>query len=254
MNYKNRNLKISIITVVKNCEDHIENNILSLLAQTYKNYEHIIINGNSTDNTKKIIDKYSTKISKIINEPDHGLYDAMNKGINLSNGDVIGILNADDYFYPNALRVVNDYFYRNSDIDFLFGSVKKYNKIYSGYYPIKLYWTFAFYSSHSVGFFIKRESQFKVGLYNTKYKYSADYDLFYRMIINKKMKGSATKKNEVIGYFRSGGLSDRIKYIDYLKENTQIRLDNKQNFIIVKIIYYLRYLKRLRLIFNQKKL
>jgi glycosyltransferase involved in cell wall biosynthesis len=254
MNSKNRNLKISIITVVKNSEDYIENNILSLLGQTYKNYEHIIINGNSTDNTKKIIDKYYSKISKIIHEPDFGLYDAMNKGINLSTGDVIGILNADDYFYPHALQIVNNYFQRNENIDFLFGSVNKYNKIYSGYYPIKLYWTFGFYSSHSVGFFIKKKSQFKLGFYNTKYKYSADYDLFYRMIIKERMKGSSTKKNEVVGYFRSGGLSERIKYIDYLNENTQIRLDNKQNFIIVKIIHYLRYLRRLRLIFNQKKL
>jgi glutamate formiminotransferase len=115
-----------------------------------------------------------------------------------------------------------------------------------------LYWTFGFYSSHSVGFFIKKKSQLEVGHYNTKYKYSADYDLFYRMIIKKKMKGVATKNDEVIGYFRSGGLTDKIKYIDYLNENTQIRLDNKQNFILVKIIHYLRYLKRLKLIFSQK--
>jgi glycosyltransferase involved in cell wall biosynthesis len=253
MNNKNQSLKISIITVVKNGQEHIENNILSLLGQTYKNYEHIIIDGGSTDDTKKIINKYSLKISKVLHEPDHGLYDAMNKGINLSSGEIIGILNSDDFFYPNALEIVSSYFKKNSEIDFLFGSVNKYNQIYSGYYPRKLYWTFGFYSSHSVGFFIKRKSQLEVGLYNIKYKYSADYDLFYRMIINKKMKGCATKKDEVIGYFRSGGLTDKIKYIDYLNENTQIRLDNKQNFILVKIIHYLRYLKRLKLITSQKK-
>jgi len=253
MNNKNQSLKISIITVVKNGQEHIENNILSLLGQTYKNYEHIIIDGGSTDDTKKIINKYSLKISKVLHEPDHGLYDAMNKGINLSSGEIIGILNSDDFFYPNALEIVSSYFKKNSEIDFLFGSVNKYNQIYSGYYPRKLYWTFGFYSSHSVGFFIKRKSQLEVGLYNIKYKYSADYDLFYRMIINKKMKGCATKKDEVIGHFRSGGLTDKIKYIDYLNENTQIRLDNKQNFILVKIIHYLRYLKRLKLITSQKK-
>jgi glycosyltransferase involved in cell wall biosynthesis len=253
MNNKNQSLKISIITVVKNGQEHIENNILSLLGQTYKNYEHIIIDGGSTDDTKKIINKYSLKISKVLHEPDHGLYDAMNKGINLSSGEIIGILNSDDFFYPNALEIVSSYFKKNSEIDFLFGSVNKYNQIHSGYYPRKLYWTFGFYSSHSVGFFIKRKSQLEVGLYNIKYKYSADYDLFYRMIINKKMKGCATKKDEVIGHFRSGGLTDKIKYIDYLNENTQIRLDNKQNFILVKIIHYLRYLKRLKLITSQKK-
>ena len=169
--------------------------------------------------TGEIIDKYSKKISKIVHESDNGLYDAMNKGINLSTGEVIGILNSDDYFYPNALQIVSGYFQKNTDIDFLFGSVNKYNKIYSGYHPRKLYWTFGFYSSHSVGFFIKRKSQLEIGYYNTKYKYSADYDLFYRMIIKNKMKGLATKNDEVIGYFRSGGLTDKIKYIDYEKKN-----------------------------------
>ena len=141
----------------------------------------------------------------------------------------------------------------NPKIDFVFGSAIKYNKIQSGFFPWKIYWTFGFYSTHSVGFFIKKKSQKKLGFYNTKYKYSADYDLFYRMIIRKKMKGLATKNDEVIGYFRTGGLTDKIKYIDYLNENTQIRLDNKQNFILVKIIHYLRYLKRLKLILSQKK-
>jgi len=253
MNSKNETLKISIITVVKNGQKYIENNILSLLNQTYKNYEHIIIDGGSTDNTKKIIDKYNKKISKVVYGADNGIYDAMNKGINLSTGEVIGILNSDDFFYSNALEIVSSYFKKNKEMDFLFGSVHKYNKIYSGYNPSKLYWTFGFYSTHSVGFFIKKKSQLEVGLYNTKYKYSADYDLFYRMIIKKKMKGCSTKKNEIIGYFRPGGISDNINYIDYLNENTQIRLDNKQNFILVKIIHYLRYLKRLRLIFSQKK-
>lgn len=253
MNSKNETLKISIITVVKNGQKYIENNILSLLNQTYKNYEHIIIDGGSTDNTKKIIDKYYKKISKVVYAADNGIYDAINKGINLSTGEVIGILNSDDYFYSNALEIVSSYFKKNKEIDFLFGSVHKYNKIYSGYNPIKLYWTFGFYSTHSVGFFIKKKSQLEVGLYNTKYKYSADYDLFYRMIIKKKMKGCSTKKNEIIGYFRPGGISDKINYIDYLNENTQIRLDNKQNFILVKIIHYLRYFKRLRLIISQKK-
>ena len=65
------------------------------------------------------------------------------------------------------------------------------------------------------------------------------------------MKGIATKKNEIIGYFRPGGISDKIKYIDYLNENTKIRLDNNQNYILVKIIHILRYLKRIRLIKSQ---
>ena len=71
------------------------------------------------------------------------------------------------------------------------------------------------------------------------------------MIVKKKMKGTATKKNEVVGYFRPGGISDKIKYIEYLNENTRIRLDNKQNYFFVMIIYLMRYLKRVKLIKSQ---
>jgi glycosyltransferase involved in cell wall biosynthesis len=198
----------------------------------------------------EIAEKYKDQIYKIISEKDNGLYDAMNKGIKNANGDIIGILNSDDYYNEGALEIVKNYFENESGIDFLFGSVIKYKHMY-GYYPWRIYWTFNFYTAHSVGFFIKKESQLKVGFYNTKYKFSADYDLFYRMIVKKCMKGIATKKNEIIGYFRPGGISDKTKYIDYLNENTKIRLDNNQNYILVRIIHILRYLKRIKLIKSQ---
>ena len=74
------------------------------------------------------------------------------------------------------------------------------------------------------------------------------------MIVKKKMKGVATKKNEVIGYFRQGGISDKIKYIDYLNENTRIRLDNKQNYFLVMLIHLMRYHKRVKLIISQSNI
>ena len=246
-----KNPKISIITVVKNNRDTIEKNIQSVIDQEYKNYEHIIIDGGSNDGTIQIINKYKKNINYFISEKDDGIYDAMNKGINQSNGDIIGILNSDDYYFPNALKIVKNYFERYSQIDFLFGSVKKHSLHY-GFYPKKIFWTFGFYSSHSVGFFIKSEAQKKVGNYNTKYKFSSDYDLFYRMIVKLKMIGKATKKNEVLGCFGLDGLSSRLKYIDYLNENTQIRLDNGQNKLIVWLIHYLRFLKRFFRIIREK--
>ena len=250
---KDKKLKFSIITVTKNSEKYLEQNILSVQNQKFKNFEHIIIDGNSKDKTKSILRKYKTKL-KIISENDNGLYDAMNKGIKLAQGDIIGILNSDDYYYSKALNIIKNYFLMNPKIDFVFGSVIKYNKIQSGFFPWKIYWTFGFYSTHSVGFFIKKESQKKLGFYNTKYKYSADYDLFYRMIVQKKMKGIGTKRNEVIGYFRPGGISDKIKYIEYLNENSRIRLDNKQNYFFVMLIHLMRYLKRLNLIKSQSNI
>ena len=246
-----KNLKISIITVVKNNKDNIEKNILSLINQNYKNYEHIIIDGGSNDGTVEVINKYKKDIKYFVSEMDNGIYDAMNKGIDKVDGDIIGILNADDFYYPNALDIVNNYFLKYHDIDFLFGSVNKYT-LQHGFHPQKIFWTFGFYSSHSVGFFIKTNSQKKLGYYNTKYKYSSDYDLFFRMIVKFQMKGISTKKNEIMGYFGPDGISSRLKYIDYLNENTQIRLDNGQNKFIVWCIHYLRFFKRVFRILKEK--
>ena len=248
-----KNPKISIITVVKNNKDSIEKNIQSLINQSYKNYDHIIIDGGSKDGTIEIIKKNKENVKYFISEKDGGIYHAMNKGIDQVQGDIIGILNADDFYYPNALQIVKEYFEKYSKIDFLFGSVDKYT-VQHGYSPNKIYWTFGFYSSHSVGFFIKTDSQKRVGYYNTKYKYSSDYDLFYRMIVNLKMNGMATKKNEILGYFGPDGISSRLKYINYLNENTQIRLDNGQNKLIVWCIHYLRFFKRIIKIINEKNI
>ena len=138
----NKELKISIITVTKNSEKYLEENILSVIGQSYKNYEHIIIDGNSTDKTKNIINKYKEKISYWVSEPDDGLYFAMNKGIDKATGDIIGILNSDDVFYPDALRIVNTYFTNDAKLDFLFGSVYK-HKLMHGYNPKEIKWTFS---------------------------------------------------------------------------------------------------------------
>ena len=240
--------KISIITVTKNSEKFLEKNILSVNNQLYKNYEHIIIDGGSTDKTLNIIHKHRKKIKYFISEKDKGLYDAMNKGIKHCSGDIIGILNSDDIYYKNALKIVNKYFSKYQKLDFLFGSVYKY-KLLHGYHPEKIKWTFGFYSTHSVGFFIRKNSHKKVGYYNIKYKYSADYDLFYRLIIKNKMSGMATNKNEIFGKFRSGGLSSRIRYFDFLKECNQIRLDNGQNFFIVNLIFLARLIKNIKKMF-----
>jgi glycosyltransferase involved in cell wall biosynthesis len=245
----NKNYKISIITVTKNSESFLEECILSLDKQSYRNYEHIIIDGCSTDNTINLIKKHKNKIAYWVSEKDEGLYDAMNKGIKKCSGDIIGILNSDDIYYPQALSIVSKYFNLNKKLDFLFGSVNKY-KLLHGYNPKKIKWSFGFYTSHSVGFFIKKKSQLKVGLYNLKYKYSSVYDLFYRMIVHFKLKGMATKKEEILGKFRSGGISSRLSYIKYLKENTKIRIDNGQNIIFVYLIFLARFLRNFRKVIN----
>jgi glycosyltransferase involved in cell wall biosynthesis len=242
-NLKNKPV-ITIITVVLNNKKKIDKALKSIFKQSYKNIELIVIDGGSTDGTINIIKKYHKKINYWISEKDDGIYDAINKGIKKSTGDIIGILHSDDYLYKDGISIVAKYFKNNPKIDFLFGSVKKYKLLY-GYRPWKIFFSFGFYSTHSVGFFIKRTSQIKLGYYNTKYKYSSDYDLFYRMIVNKKMLGMATKKEEIIGVFSRGGVSSRLSFIDYLNETIKIRLDNGQNRLLVLIIFILKYLKNI---------
>ena len=123
--------KISIITVTKNSEKFLLQNILSVKSQNYKNLEHIIVDGNSTDKTINIINSHKRSIKFVKNHNDKGLYHAMNVGIKKSSGDIIGILNSDDIYYKNTLKIVNKYFNKYKDLDFLFGSVYK-HKLLSG--------------------------------------------------------------------------------------------------------------------------
>tara|TARA_B100000965_G_scaffold339520_1_gene307216 strand:+ start:397 stop:1146 length:750 start_codon:yes stop_codon:yes gene_type:complete len=232
---------ISIITVVKNGETTIEKCIKSVLNQNYKKIQYIIIDGNSKDQTKKIIEQYKNRISLIISENDRGIWDAMNKGIELAKGEIIGFLNADDFYYENSLEIVNKYF-QNKDIDFLFGSVKK-HKLMHGYNPSIIKWSFGFYTSHSVGFFIKTEKHKSIGFYNLKYL-SADLNFFYKMIVNFKLKGIATKKDEILGEFGKGGFSSNINYIEHLKDLNQIRIDNGQNKFFVLFLYLIKIIKK----------
>ena len=238
---QNKKKLITIITVVKNGEKNIENCIKSVLRQNYKNLEYIIINGNSSDGTNEIINKYKNNISKIIREEDDGIWDAMNKGIKIASGEIIGFLNSDDFYFDNTLEIVNEYFSKNQ-IDFLFGSVQKY-KLMHGYSPWKIHWSFGFYTSHSVGFFIIKKKHLEVGLYNKKYL-SADLDFFYKMIVKFKMKGMASKKKEIFGKFTKGGYSSKINYIDHLKDLNKIRIDNKQNFLFVYLLYFIKIIKK----------
>ena len=235
---------VSIITVVLNNKKFLEQSINSVQNQRYKNHEHIIIDGKSTDGTVKILRKNNSKIDYWISQKDRGIYDAMNKGMKLSRGSLIVMLNSDDVFYKHALKIATSYFNRYKNIDFLFGSVIKYKLLY-GYRPWKIRWSFGFYSTHSIGFFIRKKSQKKVGYYNTKYKISSDYDFFYRMIVKYKLKGMATKKNEIFGKFRRGGFSSKISFMDYLSETIKIRLDNGQNILLVSTIFLLKYAKYL---------
>ena len=237
---------VSIITVVKNNEKYLEETIQSVKNQSYNNYEYIVLDGNSSDKSLDIIKKYDTDIDFWLSEEDNGIYDAFNKGLSLARGKFIVFVNSDDILLKDAIQILQKYDEKYPNIDFLFGSVKKHWGILWGYRPWKLFYTWGFYSSHSTGFYIKKEAADKVGEYNLKYLYSADYDYFYRMIKHHKLKGVGTKKNELFGIFRRGGYSSKIKFIDHLFETTKIRLDNGQNRFLILIIFILKFLKNFK--------
>jgi len=246
-NFKNNKRNeplISVIMVCLNSQKYLTKSINSVLKQSYKNFELIVIDGGSTDDTLKILKKNNNKIDFWISEKDKSHFDAMNKGIKLSRGSIISILNSDDVYYINTLKTAAKYFVKYQKIDFLFGGVVK-HKLLHGYRPEIIYRSFGFYSAHSIGFFIRKKSQMKVGLYKLKYRFSSDYDLFYRLIVKHKMKGMATKKNEIFGKFRRGGSSSKLPFRDYLNETVRIRLDNGQNIFLVSIIFLLKYTRYL---------
>ncbi len=247
---KNQNPLVTIITVVKNNKKYFEQTVKSILKQNYKNFEFIVVDGDSIDGTLKIIKKYD-KLNLIdywISEKDHGIYDAFNKGLLLAKGKLIGFVNSDDVLLPEALTTLVNYYKEYPDVDFIFGSVKKHWGVLHGFKPWKIKFTWGFYSSHSTGFFIKKKAAKVIGLYNLKYKLSSDYDYFYRMIVTHNLKGVATKSNEIFGVFRRGGFSSKINFFDHLVECTRIRLDNKQNKLLVLLTFLIKF------IFNIKRL
>ena len=235
----------SIITVVLNGEKHLEKTIKSVVSQK-ENFQYIVIDGGSPDNSVKIIKKYSKYIDYWISEKDNGLYDAFNKGLKKCKGEFVGIINSDDVYTKKAFSIIKKYINLNPDIDFIFGSVKKHWGILYGYKPEKIFYSWGFYSSHSTGFFIRLKSAKKVGYYNTKYKYHADYDYFYRMIVKRKLIGISTKKNEIVGIFRRGGFSSTIPYRKLFYEEMKIRYDNGQNIFLLLFIALYKIVKHFR--------
>jgi len=234
---------ISVITVVLNGEKYLEDAFKSLHKQEELSYEHIVIDGGSTDSTIKIIKNNENKIDYWCQINDKGIYDAFNIGMQLARGQYIGFLNSDDIYTDDAFFYLKKYITNYPQKDFIFGSVKKHWGILHGYKPYKIYWSWGFYSSHSTGFFIKLSAAKKVGLYNLKYKFSSDYDYFFRMIVKDKLKGIGTKKNELFGIFRRGGFSSKINFIDHFFEEIKIRIDNNQNKFLILLIFIFKYIK-----------
>lgn len=245
-----KNPFFSIITVVKNDEKNIDKTITSILEQKFKNFEYIVVDGDSKDSTLSIVNKYKKNINHVISEPDDGIYFAMNKGARISKGEFVVYVNSGDVLKVNALQKVYDIITQNNNIDFVFGTViRHYTKntfLKSGFDRKKLKFNFDFATSHSTGFFLRKKIFSKLNFFNTKYKCSADYDLYYKILIKKGLHGTSTDKSEIIGEVSAGGFSSKLSFIEHLIEEIQIRYDNGQNLFILLLIILNSLIKHLK--------
>lgn len=211
---KNKFPKISIISVVLNGEGYIEDTIKSVINQTYPNIEYIIIDGGSTDNTVNIIKKYEKNINKFISEEDGGVYDAINKGIKISSGNILHIINCGDvYFNRNSVLDVMNEFVRKSDISFVVTRVKyldSYGKEYRALGGSTLTSSLVAGRINQMdhqSFFYKKELHKRFGLYEIMYKVHADAMFMYSVYRSRDIKRCLLDK--VVVLRRKGGLSNK---------------------------------------------
>lgn len=236
---------LTIVTVCYNSEKTIRKTIESILNQTFNEYEYIFIDGLSKDKTNDIIRSYkkSFELKGIpiihISEKDNGIYDAMNKGANLANGEWIIYMNSDDYFFEdNTLSKVFEN--RNySNVDVIFGDTcfwKEDNNYIEKAKEINTIKKHAPFCSQSVFVRTNLQKEYK---FNCKYKISADYDFFVRLYLDKKI---FLKIDQVISNFSLEGISNS-NLIETYKEDVEVKENNKlikRNSIITKIkfIYF----------------
>lgn len=230
----------------------LENSIKSVLKQDYPNIEFIVIDGNSGFEQKKIIKKYEKYIDYWLSEKDKNLWDAWNKGIQLSTGDYVGIVDSTNILNNGAIKTLVNSINQNPEADFFFAPVEKSGKIYSGFRPKEINLKFNVYPSAVVGFYIKLKSLKKVGLYNINYKINSDYDLIYRLIERNKMSGIHINEKKIFGSLGETGISENYGFFTRLFFELKIRYDNRQCISILIYIFLGRcYKKVYNLIFNK---
>lgn len=207
-------MKVTIITVVLNGQDTIEDCIRSVLSQSHLDLEYIIIDGGSIDSTLEKIHIYEDKITKFISEPDMGIYDAMNKGIRLASGDIVGILNSDDVYSDVDVisQVVHEF--NKVDVEAVFADLVYVDRV--DLEKVKRYYRSASFHVNKFAygwmpahptFFVKRTTYEKYGLFNTDYQIAADYELLVRFLYKNKVSYNYIPK--VLVRMRTGGVSTK---------------------------------------------
>jgi glycosyltransferase involved in cell wall biosynthesis len=241
-------VKVSIITITYNSEATLKDTIESVVNQSYGDIEYIVVDGKSTDNSLSIIQSYKDKISKVISEKDQGLYDALNKGIALATGDLIGIIHSDDFYTNNFVieKIVKSIEENNSDAvyaDLYYVDKVDTNKIFrkwkSGNYKDGQFLN-GWMPPHPT-FFVKRSCYEKFGSFNLSFVSAADYELMLRFIHKHKINLSYLP--EFIVKMRVGGKSNVT-----LKNRIRANKEDRKAWIVngLNPKFYTLYLKPLR--------
>ena len=241
-------MKVTIITVTYNSETYLNQCIDSVISQDYKDIEYILIDGASLDNTINIINQYKDKIYKWVSDSDNGIYDAINKGIRLATGDIIGILNSDDFFADNNVisRVVQT-FNGSSALKAVYADVNFVDKFDSErvirYYSSRRFqpWMFKFgFQPAHPSFYIRKEVFDQYGVYRTDLMIAGDFELLMRFLLRYKIKYNYIE--DIWVKMRIGGASTSgLKSV--FRVNNEILTACKANHIYTnKIMIYSKYL------------
>jgi glycosyltransferase involved in cell wall biosynthesis len=227
-------VKVSIITVCLNSEKTIEQTIQSVINQTYPNIEYIIIDGKSTDRTLEIIDRYKDKISILVSEKDAGIYYAMNKGLKLATGELIGIINSDDWYEPDAVETIVNTFLEDRTAQIFYGNINFYDKdkFIGIRYSSSLKELHTWMAIPHPTVFIKSEVYKKYG-FNIKYKIGADHDLMLKLYTKNY---TFRYVNKIISSYRIGGYNE-LNLNRRMIENITICLHYPADFITVLRIF-----------------
>ena len=212
-------LKISLITVSFNTENTIRRCIQSVISQKFKNFEYIVIDGGSTDQTIPILNQYNDHISVVVSEPDKGIYDAMNKGIKLAKGDIVGMLNADDFFADDTVLSTIAEAFTQPNLKITYGDLNYINAMDSvirrwrpGPYTPGIF-NLGWMPPHPT-FYCKTELFYKYGFYSLEYGTAADYELMLRFIHKNGVNAFYIQKvlvNMKTGGISNGSFTNRIK-------------------------------------------
>lgn len=206
-------MKVSIITVTLNSEKYLEECIYSVHHQNYKNIEHIIIDGKSTDGTVRIIRKHQNHIAYWTSETDRGMYDAINKGLEVATGDIVGVLNSDDMLASaDAIRTIVDRF-ETSDVDSVYGDLvyvepqnaHKIIRYWKGTSYNRMRFCYGWMPAHPT-FYIRTSLIRKYGLYENHYYTAADYEFMARYLYHFKV--SSVYIDSMLVKMRNGGISN----------------------------------------------